>query len=179
MKFFVYLFRWRKGGHLCMYIYRLLTKYREICPPAVVVRQGPSLREPRVRTTTKGGHISRYLVNNLFGWIAKQFRLMDWWCPSVCLSVRLSTIWLTSAFKFVLGRINQYRLDTLHGNRPWWDLLNCDLFLWPWPSLFSSPEPKAQVTYCHRAPSVVRPSVVVRPSSSVNFSHFRLLLQNR
>ena len=25
--------------------------------------------------------------NKLFGRIAKQFRLMDWWCPSVCLSV--------------------------------------------------------------------------------------------
>ena len=54
-------------------------------------------------------------------------------CPSVCPSVN---IWLTSAFKFVLGHINQYRLDTLHVNRPWWDLLNCDLSLWPWPSLF-------------------------------------------
>ena len=80
----------------------------------------------------------------LFGRIAKQFRLMEWWCPSVCLSVRpsvrpsvcLSTFWLTSVFKFVLGRINQYRLDTLHGNRPWWDLLNCDLSLWSWLSLF-------------------------------------------
>ena len=39
---------------------------------------------------------------------------------------------------------------------------------------FSSPEPKAQVSYCHSAPSVVRPS-----SSSVYFSHFQLLLQNR
>ena len=56
--------------------------------------------------------------------------------PSVRLSVRLSTFWLTSVFKFILGHINQYRLDTLHGNRPWWDLLNCDLSLWPWPSLF-------------------------------------------
>ena len=29
-----------------------------------------------------------------------------------------------------------------------------------WPrSIFSSPEPKAQVSYCHSAPSVVRPSV--------------------
>ena len=37
--------------------------------------------------------------------------------------------------------------------------------------LFSSPEPKAQVSYCHSAPSVVRrPSV--RPSSSVNFHIF-------
>ena len=40
-------------------------------------------------------------------------------CLSVCLSVRLSTFWLTFAFKFVVGHINQYRLDTLHGNRPW------------------------------------------------------------
>ena len=39
---------------------------------------------------------------------------------------------------------------------------------------FSSPEPKAQVSYCHSAPSVVRPSVVVR-----KLSHFRLLLWNR
>ena len=41
--------------------------------------------------------------------------------------------------------------------------------------LFSSPEPKAQVSYCHRAPSVVRPSVRRRPSSvcpSVNFHIF-------
>ena len=66
------------------------------------------------------------LLKFIVGRIAKQFRLMDWWCPSVCLSVRLSvrpsvrlsTFWLTSAFKFVLGYINQYRLDTLHGNRP-------------------------------------------------------------
>ena len=47
--------------------------------------------------------------------------------------------------------------------------------------VFSSPEPKAQVSYCHSAPSVVRPSVVRRPSSSVRrkLSHFRLLLWNR
>ena len=42
--------------------------------------------------------------------------------------------------------------------------------------VFSSPEPKAHVSYCHSAPSVVRPSVrpssVVRPSSSVNFHIF-------
>ena len=38
---------------------------------------------------------------------------------SVRPSVRLSTFWLTFVFKFVLGHINQYRLDTLHGNRPW------------------------------------------------------------
>ena len=38
-------------------------------------------------------------------------------------------------------------------------------------AIFSSPEPKAQVSYCHSAPSVVRPSV--RPSSSsVNFHIF-------
>ena len=43
--------------------------------------------------------------------------------------------------------------------------------------LFSSPEPKAQVSYCHSAPSVVRPSV--RPASVVRkLSHFRLLLWN-
>ena len=48
-------------------------------------------------------------------------------------------------------------------------------------SFFSSPEPKAQVSYCHSAPSVVRPSVrpsVVRPSVC-KLSHFQLLLQNR
>ena len=42
----------------------------------------------------------------------------------------------------------------------------------------SSPEPKARVSYCHSAPLVVRPSVVVCPSV-VHFSYFRLLLQNR
>ena len=50
--------------------------------------------------------------------------------------------------------------------------------------IFSSPEPKAQVSYCHSAPSVVRPSVVrrlssVRPSVRRKLSHFRLLLWNR
>ena len=50
--------------------------------------------------------------------------------------------------------------------------------------VFSSPEPKAQVSYCHSAPSVVRLSVrrpsVRRPSSVVRkLSHFRLLLWNR
>ena len=50
---------------------------------------------------------------------------------SVCLSVRLSTFWLTSAFKFVLGRINQY---ITHGNlilqKPFLHFrarLNCDV----------------------------------------------------
>ena len=38
--------------------------------------------------------------------------------------------------------------------------------------IFSAPEPKAQVHYCDHALSVVR------PSSVVNFSHFRLLLWN-
>ena len=37
-------------------------------------------------------------------------------------------------------------------------------------TLFSSPEPKAQVSYCHSAPSVVRPSV--RRPSGVNFHIF-------
>ena len=36
--------------------------------------------------------------------------------------------------------------------------------------LFSSPEPKARVSYCHSAPSVVRPSV--RRPSGVNFHIF-------
>ena len=40
--------------------------------------------------------------------------------------------------------------------------------------IFSSPEPKARVSYCHSAPSVVRPSVVVRRRRrpSVNFHIF-------
>ena len=46
--------------------YRLLRKYREIFPTLVVVRHWPELARARVRTTTKGGNISRYLVNNLF-----------------------------------------------------------------------------------------------------------------
>ena len=43
------------------------------------------------------------------------------------------------------------------------------LFVW----FFSSPEPKARVSYCHSAPSVVRPSV--RPSSSSSSSSVRKL----
>ena len=47
-------------------------------------------------------------------------------------------------------------------------------------AIFSSPEPKARVSYCHSASSVrLSVVVVVRPCPSVNFSHFRLLLQNR
>ena len=45
--------------------------------------------------------------------------------------------------------------------------------------IFSSPEPKAQVSYCHSALSVVRPSVHRRPSVRHKLSHFQLLLQNR
>ena len=52
--------------------------------------------------------------------------------------------------------------------------------LWHKATLFSSPEPKARVSYCHSAPSVVRPSVClsVRRSASV-VRRFRHLLQNR
>ena len=41
-------------------------------------------------------------------------------------------------------------------------------------SVFSSPEPKAQVSYCRPFSCVV----VVRRPSSVNFLHFHLLLEN-
>ena len=51
-----------------------------------------------------------------------------------------------------------------------------ELCKWMTVGFFSSPEPKAQVSYCHSAPSVVRPSVV-RPSVC-KLSHFQLL-QNR
>ena len=52
------------------------------------------------------------------------------------------------------------------------------------PNRLSSPEPKARVSYCHSAPSVVRPSArpssvrppVLRPSVRRKLSHFRLLL---
>ena len=46
------------------------------------------------------------------------------------------------------------------------------LIFGPDPKLFSSPEPKARVSYCHSAPSVVRPSV--RPLSGVNFHIFNI-----
>ena len=46
-------------------------------------------------------------------------------------------------------------------------------------SFISSPEPKAQVSYCHSAPSVVRPFAVRRPSVWRKLSHFWLLLWNR
>ena len=45
--------------------------------------------------------------------------------------------------------------------------------------VFSSPEPKAQVSYCHSAPSVVRPSSVCPSVVVRKLSHFQLLLQNR
>ena len=53
-------------------------------------------------------------------------------------------------------------------------------------SFVSSPEPKAQVSYCRPFSSVVRrpscvvrrASCVVRRASSVNFLHFHLLLEN-
>ena len=45
--------------------------------------------------------------------------------------------------------------------------------------VFSAPEPKAQVHYCDHVLSVVCHPSSVRPSSVVNFSHFRLLLWNR
>ena len=41
-------------------------------------------------------------------------------------------------------------------------------------SIFSSPEPKAQVSFCHSTPSIVRPSIVIVRK----LSHFQLLLQN-
>ena len=52
--------------------------------------------------------------------------------------------------------------------------------------IFSSPEPKARVSYCRPFSSVVRrpscvvrrASCVVRRPSSVNFLHFHLLLEN-
>ena len=46
-------------------------------------------------------------------------------------------------------------------------LVSCRKCWWDKSVLFSSPEPKARVSYCHSAPSVVRPSVrlsVRRPS---------------
>ena len=46
-------------------------------------------------------------------------------------------------------------------------------------AFFSSPEPKAQVSYCHSALSVVRPSVVRLSSVVRKLSHFWLLLWNR
>ena len=44
--------------------------------------------------------------------------------------------WLTFAFKFALIHINDYRHYTSHVYRPWSDLFNCNLSVWPWPWLF-------------------------------------------
>ena len=45
------------------------------------------------------------------------------------------------------------------------------------PSLFSSPDPKGHVRYCHHLASVVRPSSVVRrPSSVVRPLTFHILI---
>ena len=56
-------------------------------------------------------------------------------------------------------------------------IINNIVIIWGW-SLFSAPEPKAQVHYCDHALSVIRRLSSVRPSSVVNFSHFQLLLWN-
>ena len=79
--------------------------------------------------------------------------------PSVRLSVRLSH------FSVTLSKA-MFRRRHIHSSEC------CHYF-------FSSPEPKTRVSYCHRAPSVVRPSVRRRRCRcpSVNFSHFRLLLK--
>ena len=39
-------------------------------------------------------------------------------------------------FKFALIHFNDYRHYTLHVYRPWSDLFNCNLSMWPWPWLF-------------------------------------------
>ena len=65
----------------------------------------------------------------IFGGIAKQFRLIDWWCPSVHILVNLCV-------EVCFSHVYDYRHDTLSMYRPQWDLLNCDLPLWPWPWLF-------------------------------------------
>ena len=51
-------------------------------------------------------------------------------------------------------------------------LFSINIHLFSWTLLFSSPEPMVQVNYCHHLAYVV-----CRPSS-VNFSHFKLLLRN-
>ena len=48
----------------------------------------------------------------------------------------LNIFWLTFSIKFFFGHVNQYILDTLHRNRPWWYLLNCYLSVGPSPWLF-------------------------------------------
>ena len=78
----------------------------------------------------------------------------------VVISLTGSTIpvgWLSS-----LQLTVQNRSAVVVNRSCWWRFCVVSL-------LFSSPEPKVQVSYCHSAPSVVRPSV--RPSS-VNFHIF-------
>ena len=80
--------------------------------------------------------------------------------------------WFHSVVKFLtLGSSLLQKCSWYSGERlvPLWALVK---------GFFSASEPKAQVHYCDHALSVVRPSVrlSVRPSSGVNFSHFRLLL---
>ena len=93
--------------------------------------------------------------------------------------IKYSTLWTTFVF---LGPIGQQRwrpdlwlVETffyLSPTTPEHNLMKPD---WSW-SFFSSPEPKAQVSYCHSAPSVVRPSVrpssVVRPSVNFHILNF-------
>ena len=80
-------------------------------------------------------------------------------------------------FQFTLCKIDLDRWHTLESNcfAVWGTTILrivCFYFGFNWGELFiSSPEPKAQVSYCHSAPSVVRPSVR-------KLSHFLLLLWN-
>ena len=83
-----------------------------------------SLRTMQVHVcTTLNTYVYKFLRKFLAGLQSNSGLWIDDVRLSVCLSVRLSvrplTFWLISAFKFVLGHINQYRLDALHVYRPW------------------------------------------------------------
>ena len=106
-------------------------------------------------------------------------------CLSVCLFVCLSVVNFNLRYNFWTVRDRDFIFGIHTPLMMPFQMTPRSMTLWPWlwpwsyKQLFSSPEPKAQVSYCHSAPSVVRPSV--RPSSSVvrKLSHFRLLLWNR
>ena len=79
--------------------------------------------------------------------------VQEWFKGNLCLQLTWKFSSYKPARRLLRSRENVFRFASL--------------------SLFSAPEPKAQVHYCDHALSVVRPSSVV-----VNFSHFRLLLWN-
>ena len=103
------------------------------------IGSGNGIKTGSVLVIGSGPHV---VINTniklLIGLIAKQFRLMDWWClsfyPSVHLSVNiLVNLWFKSMFLVMF-------MNTMHVYKHWSNLFNSNLSVWPWPWLFMPPD---------------------------------------